>query len=55
MSKKGKEKNTLNKAKHAKLMLRKKKKLKKEKERRSTRLKAIIQKANEYQKTSDNA
>ncbi|MDL5513406.1 hypothetical protein QSE00_16390 [Arenibacter sp. M-2] len=42
MSKKGKEKNTANKAKHSKLLNRKKNKLKKEKETRKERLKAII-------------
>ena len=45
MSKKGKAKNTFNKAKHSKLMERKKKKLKKEAELRKERLKAIIDKA----------
>jgi hypothetical protein len=43
MPKKGKAKNTKNKAKHSKLMNRKKDKLRKEKESR----KAIIKKANE--------
>ena len=47
MPKKGKEKNTQNKAKHAKLMNRKKNKLRKEKEARATRLKSIVQKMNE--------
>ncbi len=42
MSKKGKEKNTVNKAKHTKLLNRKKNKLKKEKEFRKERLKAIV-------------
>ncbi|WP_192877617.1 MULTISPECIES: hypothetical protein [Arenibacter] len=42
MSKKGKEKNTANKAKHTKLLNRKKNKLKKEKETRKERLKAIF-------------
>ncbi|RKR14669.1 hypothetical protein CLV91_0747 [Maribacter vaceletii] len=42
MAKKGKEKNTLNKAKHTKLMNRKKNKLKKEQETRKERLKAIV-------------
>ena len=41
MAKKGKEKNTVNKAKHTKLMNRKKNKLKKEQETRKERLKAI--------------
>jgi len=45
MSKKGKAKNTFNKAKHSKLMGRKKNKLKKEAELRKERLKAIIDKA----------
>ena len=46
MSKKGKEKNTQNKAKHAKLMNRKKNKLRKEKELKAERLKAIVKKMN---------
>ncbi|WP_196888808.1 hypothetical protein [Aureivirga sp. CE67] len=46
MAKKGKEKNTLNKSKHTKLMNRKKNKLRKDKEATKQRLKAIIQKAN---------
>ena len=44
MAKKGQEKNTKNKAKHNKLMQRKKNKLKSEKELRAERLKAIIKK-----------
>lgn len=47
MAKKGKAKNTLNKAKHAKLMNRKKNKLKKEAELRKERLKNIIRKSQE--------
>jgi len=47
MAKKGKEKNTVNKAKHTKLMNRKKNKLKKESELRKKRLKAIIKKSQE--------
>lgn len=47
MAKTGREKNTKNKAKHSKLMDRKKNKLKSEKELRKERLKAIIQKKNE--------
>jgi hypothetical protein len=47
MSKKGKEKNTKNKAKHTKLMSRKINKLRDEKEQRKLRLKEIIQKAKE--------
>jgi hypothetical protein len=44
MPKKGKEKNTTNKAKHTKLMNRKKNKLKKEAALRKERLKEIISK-----------
>lgn len=44
MSKKGREKNTTNKAKHTKLMNRKKNKLKKEAALRKERLKEIISK-----------
>lgn len=47
MTKKGKAKNTQNKAKHAKLMERKKKKLRKEKEAKALRLKEITKKINE--------
>ena len=46
MAKKGKEKNTRNKAKHSKLMDRKKNKLKKEQATRKERLKEIIKGAN---------
>lgn len=46
MPKKGKAKNTVNKAKHAKLMARKTNKLKLEKQLHKERLKAIIKKAN---------
>ncbi len=42
MAKKGKEKNTANKAKHTKLLNRKKNKLKKEQEARKERLKVIV-------------
>lgn len=52
MAKKGKAKNTKNKAKHATLMDRKKNKLVSEKELRKERLKAIIKKANENGRTS---
>lgn len=45
MAKKGKEKNTVNKAKHTKLMNRKKNKLKKEVLQRKERLKAITKQA----------
>lgn len=47
MSKKGSQKNTKNKAKHAKLMNRKKEKLRREKDAHRERLKAIVKKANE--------
>ena len=47
MPKKGKEKNTVNKAKHTKLMNRKINKVKQEKRTNKERLKAIIRKANE--------
>jgi hypothetical protein len=50
MPKKGKEKNTKNKAKHTKLMNRKINKLRDEKELRKQRLKEIIQKAKEAEK-----
>ncbi|RMA66160.1 hypothetical protein BXY75_0579 [Ulvibacter antarcticus] len=49
MAKKGKAKNSKNKAKHSKLMDRKQNKLRKEKETRATKLKEIIQKANNTQ------
>ena len=47
MPKKGKDKNTVNKAKHTKLMNQKINKLKLEKQLTKERLKAIIRKANE--------
>ncbi|CAL2055350.1 hypothetical protein [Tenacibaculum sp. 190524A05c] len=47
MSKKGKAKNTVNKAKHSRLMQQKKNKLREEKLQHKARLKAIIKKANE--------
>lgn len=46
MPKKGKAKNTVNKAKHSKLMLQKINKVKLEKQKTKERLKAIIKKAN---------
>ena len=52
MAKKGKAKNTVNKAKHTKLMNRKKNKLKKENETRKERLKEI-QKMNRTKKTEE--
>ncbi len=50
MAKKGKEKNTRNKAKHTKLINRKKNKLKKEQATRKERLKEIIREANATKK-----
>lgn len=46
MAKQGREKNTKNKAKHSKLIARKKNKLKTEKELRKERLKTIVTRAN---------
>ncbi|WP_167455912.1 hypothetical protein [Tenacibaculum singaporense] len=48
MTKKGKAKNTVNKAKHTRLMKQKENKLRLEKQRTKERLKAIIKKANEH-------
>ena len=45
MAKKGKAKNTVNKAKHTKLLNRKKNKLKKEEALRKERLKTILKKS----------
>ncbi len=53
MGKKGKEKNTVNKAKHTKLLNRKKNKLKKEKETRKERLKTIMANHREQQKSEE--
>ncbi|WP_440122395.1 hypothetical protein [Tenacibaculum sp. Ill] len=53
MPKKGKAKNTVNKAKHTRLMKQKENKLRLEKQRTKERLKAIIKKVNE-QKENDN-
>ncbi|MFD2788282.1 hypothetical protein KCTC52924_01217 [Arenibacter antarcticus] len=50
MGKKGKEKNTLNKAKHTKLVNRKKNKLKKEQETRKERLNEILRKQKDQNK-----
>ena len=50
MAKKGKAKNTVNKAKHSKLMKQKINKVKLEKKLQKERLKAIIKKANEQMK-----
>jgi len=49
MAKKGVQKNTQNKAKHTKLLNRKKNRLRKEKEAQKERLKAIVNKAKEQQ------
>ena len=49
MPKKGKEKNTKNKAKHTKLMNRKLNKLREEKIQHQLRLKALVKKHNEQQ------
>lgn len=57
MPKKGKAKNTVNKAKHSRLMKQKEKKLRLEKQRTKERLKAIIKKANQTKEqdiTDDN-
>jgi hypothetical protein len=53
MPKKGKAKNTLNKAKHTKLMNRKINKVKQEKIDHKERLKAIIRKVNEDKKKEE--
>ena len=50
MAKKGAQKNTQNKAKHTKLINKKKNKLRKEQEAHKERLRAIIKKANEFKK-----
>ncbi|TVZ55737.1 hypothetical protein OD91_1002 [Lutibacter sp. Hel_I_33_5] len=50
MPKKGKAKNTINKAKHTKLMQQKINKVKLEKQRNKERLKAIIKKVNDTKK-----
>jgi 5,10-methylene-tetrahydrofolate dehydrogenase/methenyl tetrahydrofolate cyclohydrolase len=54
MPKKGKAKNTLNKAKHTKLMTQKTNRVKLEKQRTKDRLKALIKKVNE-QKNEQNS
>ncbi|KAB1154270.1 MULTISPECIES: hypothetical protein [Tenacibaculum] len=54
---KGKAKNTVNKAKHTRLMKQKENKVKLEKQRNKERLKALIKKINEQKKndsTTDN-
>ncbi|WP_299671899.1 hypothetical protein [uncultured Polaribacter sp.] len=50
MPKKGKEKNTVNKAKHAKLLARKNNKIKLDKQLHKERLKAIVKKINNQKK-----
>ncbi|WP_299781693.1 hypothetical protein [uncultured Formosa sp.] len=52
MAKTGKEKNTKNKAKHTKLMDRKKNKARSEKELRKERLQAIVKKSQENKSNS---
>jgi hypothetical protein len=52
MPKKGKAKNTVNKAKHTKLMNRKINKVKLEKQQNKERLKAIIKKVNDQKNTA---
>ncbi|WGH76891.1 hypothetical protein P8625_07035 [Tenacibaculum tangerinum] len=54
MPKKGKAKNTVNKAKHTRLLKQKENKLRLEKQRTKERLKAIIKKANEQKEISTN-
>jgi hypothetical protein len=54
MPKKGKAKNTLNKAKHTKLMNRKVNKVKLEKQLHKERLKAIMKKVNEDKESEKN-
>ncbi|CAL2103729.1 conserved protein of unknown function [Tenacibaculum sp. 190130A14a] len=54
MPKKGKAKNTVNKAKHTRLMKQKENKLRVEKQRNKERLKAIIKKANEAKEQPEN-
>lgn len=53
MPKKGKEKNTLNKAKHSKLMQQKISKVKLKKQLHKERLKAIIQKVNQKKNSEE--
>jgi len=55
MPKKGKAKNTMNKAKHSKLMARKTNKLRLEKSKHKERLKLIVRKANELKKSQDHS
>ena len=55
MPKKGKAKNTVNKAKHTRLMKQKENKLRFEKQRTKERLKAIIKKANEQNLQNDDS
>jgi len=55
MAKKGRAKNTVNKAKHSKLMNQKKNKLKEKKILHAAHLKAIIKKSQEAPKLDDNS
>ena len=52
MAKKGVEKNTANKAKHTKLLKKKKEKLRREKDDHKAKLKAILDKAKEQKSSS---
>ena len=54
MGKKGKEKNTVNKATHSRLIQQKANKIRLEKQQRKERLKAIIKKANQQNENTDN-
>lgn len=54
MPKKGKAKNTVNKAKHTRLMKQKENKLRLEKQQTKERLKAIIKKANQVTALKEN-
>ncbi len=54
MAKQGRDKNTKNKAKHTKLMNRKKNKLREEKRLRSERLKALMKKVNDTKNADTN-
>ena len=54
MAKKGKAKNTVNKAKHSKLMNQKKNRLRDEKIKNALRLKAIVKKSQEKKENDNN-
>ncbi|WP_407557147.1 hypothetical protein [Winogradskyella sp. 4-2091] len=55
MAKKGKEKNTNNKAKHSKLIAQKKNKIKSKDAERKARLRAIVEKAKAQNNASDDS